>query len=567
MIGTIRKHQAWLWYLIIAVTIVTFVGFLSPSSRRGGYGDSSHADFGAIDGKPVSREAYRDAMLEEHLDFRLRYGQWPSQEEQLRQMGYDITQKTYQRLFMNAKADDLKIEVSDQALLRRIRQLFGLGADQVLPPEQYREFVGKELMPNGCTQFDFERFVRHAIAHEQLVSLYGMSGDLVTPKEAEAFYRRENEPISTSVAFFKSTNFISQVTVTPQALQEYYTNNAAKYRIPESVDVEYVKFNKTNFYSEVPTLVTNLDQMVNGMYSEKGAAAFKDKDGKQMSEAEAKALIKNQITDTGALTLARKKAQGFINDIYNQITTNFTADAFAKAAAEKSLTVSTTGAFDASTGPKNLKVTAEFVQAAFSLSANNRNDPTDKSGRSLMYKKPLSGEDGAYVIVLKQRTPSRLPGFEEVKADVTKDFKEAKGTELATAAGEKFEAAVTNGLAAGKSFADICAAASVKPVDLPLFSLSTRVYPELEKEQFQELQHVVGALPVGKASGFVPGFEGGFVAFVKNRQAVDPEKMKTELSTFTEQLRASRQGAAFNEWFQKNYPIAVRRPATTKSEG
>ena len=39
MIGTIRKHSSWLWFIIIAAVIVSFVFYFSPSSRMGN-GDS-----------------------------------------------------------------------------------------------------------------------------------------------------------------------------------------------------------------------------------------------------------------------------------------------------------------------------------------------------------------------------------------------------------------------------------------------------------------------------------------------------------------------------------------------
>jgi len=38
---------------------------------------------------------------------------------------------------------------------------------------------------------DFARFARHQAANQQLVTLFGMSGKLITPKEAEHFYRRD----------------------------------------------------------------------------------------------------------------------------------------------------------------------------------------------------------------------------------------------------------------------------------------------------------------------------------------------------------------------------------------
>ncbi len=139
--------------------------------------------------------------------------------------------------------------------------------------------------------------------------------------------------------------------------------------------------------------------------------------------------------------------------------------------------------------------------------------------------------------------------------------------ELANAAGEKFETAATNGLAAGKSFDDICAAAKVKPTVLPAFSLATTTFPDVEKNEFQEMQRVASALPTGKSSSFIPAAEGGFVIYVKSRLPVDETKLKNELPNYVKEMRNKRQIAAFNEWFQKQYSDEVRIPQKGKSQG
>ncbi len=60
MIGTIRKHSSWLWFIIIVATIVSFVFFFSPSQRMNG-GGSGEADLGKIYGKKVTPSEYADA--------------------------------------------------------------------------------------------------------------------------------------------------------------------------------------------------------------------------------------------------------------------------------------------------------------------------------------------------------------------------------------------------------------------------------------------------------------------------------------------------------------------------
>ena len=56
MFGTIRKHQQWLWVIIIAGVIFSFVIFFGPAqpslSDLTGGGES----FGTLNGKPLTRE-------------------------------------------------------------------------------------------------------------------------------------------------------------------------------------------------------------------------------------------------------------------------------------------------------------------------------------------------------------------------------------------------------------------------------------------------------------------------------------------------------------------------------
>ncbi len=261
-------------------------------------------------------------------------------------MGWDIEARTYQRLFVSAKIQELNIQVNDDAMVRAVKRMFGVDANAPLPID-FNEFVKTKLNQNGVSEEDFQRFVRHQVGQQQLIALFGMNGALITPKEAESFYRRENEPMATEVAYFTMSNFLAQVTATPKAIEEYYTNNQAAYRLPDKVQVEYVKFDLTNSYAEVDQKIaglTNLDADINRMYLGKKPESFKDKDGKQMGEAEAKALIKKELRDTEAARVTQGKAYAFLNNLYTNTSDArpFSLTAFEAAANAKGLTVKTT---------------------------------------------------------------------------------------------------------------------------------------------------------------------------------------------------------------------------------
>ena len=66
-----------------------------------------------------------------------------------------------------------------------------------------------------------------------------MSGKLITPKEAEAFYVRENEPTVAEIAYFPLSNYMAQVNVSLQHATNFFKTNESKYWLPERVQVQY----------------------------------------------------------------------------------------------------------------------------------------------------------------------------------------------------------------------------------------------------------------------------------------------------------------------------------------
>ena len=109
-------------------------------------------------------------------------------------------------------------------------------------------------------------------------------------------------------------------------------------------------------------------------------------------------------------------------------------------AKKKGLAVHTTAPFDSEEGPQDINVPPNFTSTAFKLSTE---EP---------FSGPIPAEDGVYVLALKRTIPSEIPPLKSIEAKVTKDYRNAKATQLAQQAAFKFDATLTNGLAQGKTF-------------------------------------------------------------------------------------------------------------------
>src|SRR5215470_514059 len=97
MFGTIRKHQTWLWAVIITLTIISFVTFLSPNSKlNSGRGGSDN--YGSINGARVTRDQYINAYREVDLHTLFMSGHWLNEDK--KQTRVDPEHETYQWLLL-----------------------------------------------------------------------------------------------------------------------------------------------------------------------------------------------------------------------------------------------------------------------------------------------------------------------------------------------------------------------------------------------------------------------------------------------------------------------------------
>ena len=163
---------------------------------------------------------------------------------------------------------------------------------------------------------------------------------------------------------------------------------------------------------------------------------------------------------------------------------------------------------------------------------------------------PLIGTDGAYLLSLKVRIPVSTPPLEAVRARVTEDFRRQEALQAARTAGQAFQAAVTNALANGKTFAATATGQRYSAVDLPSFSLSSTTVAGLPPgADLASLKNAAFALQPGQVGNFAFSREGGFVLYLKDRKAPTPEAIKAGLAAYVAEQRSRRARGPFVQWF------------------
>lgn len=550
MFATIRRHQKWLWLVVIVGVIVPFVLIMDPtySGRGTGAGRGGGGNFGYVNGRPITREEFSDAYAEARLQFFFYARSWPEENEMSRQM-FDADRQVTERLFMIEQLRGLNIEANDAAVADWIAQIF---RDErgVLNLESYRQFVERGLRRGGLTEADFRRFARHEVGIRQLYKLGGMTGSLISPREAAQAFRQENEQITAEIALFSLSNHLAEVLVTPEALGAYFTNQEARYRVPEKVQVSYVRFASSNYLAEADQQLsqrTNLNAELDALYRQRGPDSFKDPANVTMPEEAAKRQLREEQRKLVALGAAHQNAMAFAEELYGLFEKQpGQLDNLERLAAAKNLLSAVSESFTRMRPPAGLGLPTDFAQKAFDLSTNQP-----------MIGEPILSEEAVYIVTLKDRIPSRPSTLEEVRITVTTDFRQAEAREMALRAAQKFHAAVTNGLAEGRTFGAICQETGVQPIKPPAFSRASQTLPELAgRVDLNQLQEVVGDLQAGESSDLRRTRDGAMVVHVAARQPVDEKRLKDELPEFLETLREQQRRQAFEEWFRHELEMA-----------
>jgi hypothetical protein len=538
MFGTIRKHQTWLWAIIITLTIISFVIFFSPYSklndtRRG------PANYGKINGEKIGEEDFLNAWHEVQLQYFFMRGRWPEDNDKT-----DLQTETYKWLLLLQKQNQLGVHVSSELAADTAKGLLSqLQRAGLASPEVFRRQV---LQPHNMDLPDFERFVRHYLGIQELMATIGLSGKLITPQEIRALYEREHEELDTEAVFFAASNYLASVSAPAEAVAQYYSNRLAVYRIPDLVQVKYVKFDLTNFTATAKqelARMTNLDSQIDEAYRQGGSNFLREVRATSLQEA------KQRIRDLKLKELeaqsARRQATDFANPLFD--LEPVAAGNLEKLAREKGLEVGVSSSFDRENGPRELETGPDFAQRAFKLKPDQP------------FAGPIVGMDGAYVIALSRQIPSEIPSLERVRARVTEDYKYDQAKARAREAGMALYPVLTNGLATGKLFPAMCLSAKVKPVSLPPFSLSARELPELEdRVSLNQVKQAAFSTAPGAVSTFQHTEDGGFMLHVKGKLPLDQAKMNAALPAFANYVRQSRQNEAFNDWFSKQASTGLR---------
>ncbi len=532
MIGSIRKHSNWLWAIIVTAVIASFVIWSDAGGGRNSF-DFGGSDFGKLYGRPITRDQLLKARTAVSVDDALRGGR-------ARGASADNERQVAELMVLQAKVKEMGIQVSDDAVGKYLRENF---KDASTGTFNYDVFIQNLLQRTRIDESTFLEHIRQQVAIQHMVETVGAASRLVTPREVESDYRRDNERWVTKAALFSVSNRVASITAKPEELTKFYSNRIAYYRIPERSVLVYVRFDATNYIAEAESMISKEAGFTNRLeefYKQRGAEMFRDENDKVLSKEAALRKIRDEASSQGALGLARQAAVRF-NDELGALT-NVTASSFAMTASKLKVPLRSTTPFRVGERIMGLETVQSLPQRVAGLNAETP------------YTEPLDGEGFVVIPMLQTKLPPEIPSFETVRERVLQDYKMDRARAATREAGEKFQATAAAGLASGKRFDDITSSEKVPVISVPEFTTAAQNVAGLDSRL--NLYLVRNAATSAKSNGvsrYTESSDGGFVLYLEKKEPVSDEAVKLALPTALAEARQQRRMSVFQSWFASEF--------------
>jgi len=517
-----------LWYFILGVIIVSFVGFFMPTNRAGA---RTHdiPPVGELFGKKVPQDEYRRAYHNSYMWYILSSGRMIPMTDELTKA---LKREAWQRVAVLHKAKSEEILVADAEVVRQMQAMPLFQAKNGAFDVNIYKAVLQQI---GLTPRQAEELFREQIAIYKLMYQPAQAA-LISPYELKHAYHLYTDRFILDYVVIPRSQVEKTVTVSKESAQALFAENPEAFRMPAKVRVSYVEFAVSNFLSKVQIPEDMALQVYNRNIENyriestnvNAAAAYKPFE-------KVKGEITKQLQQISARKLAVEKATEFVVDVAPK--TEGGQPDFAGAAAKAGLKIKTLPAFGLKEDLKGIDESAPFRQAAFNL----ENDAYSS------FSDAIIGKDTVYVLSLVQRYPSFVPAYNAVEKEVMDAAREQAVTKALAERAMDVEKAVVKAMSAGTGFKAAVAPFGLKVQTTAEFDIST----ELKDKYADTLVKLCLTVPQGRLCDPAAVENGVLLACVTSRKSTDEASglpaIRQELAGSLSRARAQRLASAWQE--------------------
>ncbi len=519
MLDLMRKHaRNWLMKTILGIIIVVFVFYF------GSMGGRERAERVAIiDGKPI---VYAE-FLREYQNlievYRQRFGQGLT-EEMLKSL--NLKQEALDNLINQAvvmkKAEVLNVRVTDEDIKTMILAYPGFQRNGAFDQRIYEQ----TLRANKMTPEEFEAMQRKMLITMKVEDLI-RDGVTVSDQEIHDLYRMQTEKINIDFIQVSPKTFTGRVKTTPADLEAFLKAHEGQFRVPEQVQIRYLAFMGQDY----ATTARISDADVADYYERHKDQWTKDKKVQPLDEVRARIVA--DLTLVRGMYAASDEAKKAHDTIYQD--ENF--DAYA---AQKKLTVRTTGLFRLNDPPPEFRAIADFGKILSGLQKNE-------------ISRVIQGEKGYYLITVADRKAPYLPALKEIEPEVEKQYRETEATRLAQ---QEAEMLLTR-LKKGDTLDAVAREKGLKVTETGLFQPGGAVpklgsAPGLTEALFQITEkkpYPAQVLPI----------EGNYVIVrFKEKGKLDDSEFVSQKDAVAQYLKKTKQGEILKAWIEGSKATLIK---------
>jgi len=245
MLRVLRENaQSWMLRGILVLVAVTFISWGGYSLIR----ERNKTYAAKVNGVTIEWNDFNDAYQNTIKQYRDALG--PSFSEKMvaeLKLPERVLDDLISKVLMMQEAKRLGLTVSDEELSESIESLPAFQLEGQFDRRMYE----RALRLNRMSPEQFEQMQRENLVLGKLVTLVRLNGGKISEDEVLETFRFENERINLAFLKISPDSFKGQATVNEIEEKDYYQKHQEEFRIPTSVQVQYLIFRPSDIEGKI----------------------------------------------------------------------------------------------------------------------------------------------------------------------------------------------------------------------------------------------------------------------------------------------------------------------------